>query len=300
MFSKSTWLHLRIPFSFFLMPVYLFALGISPNFSEPRLIWSFIIVHLFLYPASNGYNSYFDKDEGSIGGLKNPPPVTKGLYYVSLLFDATTIVLGFIKISLLFAIMLLVYGLASKAYSHPSVRLKKYPFGGLITVAFFQGFFTFLLCYVGINNFGMENLFSAKVLMPASLASLLLIGTYPMTQIYQHEEDNNRGDRTVSLWLGVRGTFIFVLFVFTFATAGYVFYFYKFYSLQYGFYFVLFLGPVVIYFLIWFYQVLKDPTKANHQNTMRLNFISALCLNAFFIYFFLDSSQVLQAIKAGY
>ena len=300
MFSKSTWLHLRIPFSFFLMPVYLFALGISPNFSEPRLIWSFIVVHLFLYPASNGYNSYFDKDEGSIGGLKNPPPVNKGLYYTSLLFDVIAIVLGFIMISALFAVLLLIYGLASKAYSHPSIRLKKFPFGGLLTVAFFQGFFTFLLCYVGINNFDVENLINAKVLIPASLASLLLVGTYPMTQIYQHDEDSKRGDKTVSLWLGIRGTFIFVLVVFAFATVGYVVYFYTFYSLQYGFDFVLFLGPLVIYFLIWFYRVLRDPTRADHQNTMRLNFISALCLNGFFIYFFLDSSQVLQAIKAGY
>lgn len=300
MFSKSTWLHLRIPFSFFLMPVYLFALGISPNFNELRLIWVFIIVHLFLYPASNGYNSYFDKDEGSIGGLKNPPPVNKGLYYTSLLFDAIALVLGFIMISVLFAVMLLMYGVASKAYSHPSIRLKKFPFGGLITVAFFQGFFTFLLCYVGINDFGLENLLSTKVLIPATLSSLLLVGTYPMTQIYQHEEDSKRGDRTVSLWLGINGTFVFVLVVFAFATAGYVFYFYTFYSLQYGFDFVLFLGPVIIYFLVWFYRVVKDPAKANHQSTMRLNFISALCLNAFFIYFFLDSSQVLQAIKGGY
>ena len=300
MFSRSTLLHLRIPFSFFLMPVYLFALGISPNFSEPRLIWSLIIIHLFLYPASNGYNSYFDKDEGSIGGLKNPPPVNKGLYYMSLLFDAAAIVLGLIKISWLFAAMLVVYGLVSKAYSHPSIRLKKFPIGGLITVAFFQGFFTFLLCYVGINNFGLENLATSKVLIPASLSSLLLIGTYPMTQIYQHEEDSKRGDKTVSLLLGIKGTFMFVLIVFAIATVGYVFYFYSFYSFQYGTAFILFLGPVVIYFLIWFYQSVKDPAKANHQSTMRLNFISALCLNAFFIYFFLDSTQALQAIQGGY
>src|SRR6478609_3093928 len=299
MFSKSTWLHLRIPFSFYLMPVYLFGLGISPNFSEPRLIWSFIIIHLFLYPASNGYNSYFDKDEGSIGGLEKPPPVNKGLYYTSLLFDGIAIVLGFITISVLFAVMLFIYGLASKAYSHPSVRLKKFPFGGLATVAFFQGFFTFLLCYVGINDFGLENLWSAKVLIPASLSSLLLIGTYPMTQIYQHEEDGKRGDRTISLMLGVKGTFVFVLLVFSVAAIGYVLYFNAFYLLQYGLAFLLFLGPVVIYFLNWFYRVVKDPTKANHRNTMRLNFISALCLNAFFVYFFLDSSQVLQAIRGG-
>src|SRR5258706_534545 len=97
----STLLHLRIPFSYFLLPVYLFALGISPNFTESRLLWSFVIIHLLLYPASNGYNSYFDKDEKSIGGLKNPPPVNKSLYYTSLLFDAAAMVLAFLKISLL-------------------------------------------------------------------------------------------------------------------------------------------------------------------------------------------------------
>ena len=69
MLTRSTWLHLRIPFSYFLMPVFFFALGISPNLVESRLLWLFLIVHLFLYPASNGYNSYFDKDVKSIGGF---------------------------------------------------------------------------------------------------------------------------------------------------------------------------------------------------------------------------------------
>src|SRR3954468_14736061 len=111
MFSRSSWLHLRIPFSYYLLPVFLFSLSASPNFNESRLAWVFIILHLFLYPASNGYNSYFDKDEKSIGGLKNPPPVNKGLYYLSILFDVIAIVLGYVKISLLFALMLFVYGL---------------------------------------------------------------------------------------------------------------------------------------------------------------------------------------------
>src|SRR5579885_3421619 len=99
----SSLLHLRIPFSYFLLPIYLFALCVSPNFNEPRMLWTFVIVHLLLYPASNGYNSYFDKDEKSIGGLKNPPPVNKSLYYVSLLFDIAAIVLAYIKINFLFS-----------------------------------------------------------------------------------------------------------------------------------------------------------------------------------------------------
>ena len=294
MFSRSAWLHLRIPFSFFLMPVYFFALGISPNFGGSRLLWSWLIIHFFLYPASNGYNSYFDKDEKSIGGLKNPPPVNKGLYCLSLLFDLAAILLGFLKISTLFAMLLLFYGLVSKAYSHPSVRLKKFPIAGWLTVGIFQGFFTFLICYVGINDFGIENLLNARVLIPATLSTIILLGTYPMTQVYQHEEDAKRGDRTISLLLGVRGTFTFVLIIFTLAAAGYVWYFYSFYELRFGIAFLMFLTPVVIYFLVWFLLVLKNPAKANFAYTMWLNFLSALCLNGFFIWFFLEVSHIMQ------
>ncbi len=294
MFSRSTWLHLRIPFSFFLMPVYLFALSISPNLIESRLLWSFVVIHLFLYPASNGYNSYFDKDEKSIGGLKSPPPVKKGLYYMSLLLDALAVILGFIKISFLFALMLLIYGLVSKAYSHPSIRLKKYAIGGWITTGLFQGFFAFLMCYIGINNYGIENLLQAKVLIPAALTSVMLWGNYPMTQIYQHEEDAKHGDNTLSMMLGIRGTFWFVQTVFGAAALGFVMYFNSFYAIHFGYVFLLALAPVVLFFMYWFYLVWKDESKANFSNTMWLNFISALCLNAFFIYFFLETSQIGQ------
>src|SRR5688500_17811307 len=99
MFSRSSWLHLRIPFSFFLLPIFLFSLSLSPNFNGPRMLWVFLIVHFLLYPASNAYNSYFDKDEKSIGGLKNPPPVKKGLYFLALTFDIVAIVLSYIKIN---------------------------------------------------------------------------------------------------------------------------------------------------------------------------------------------------------
>src|SRR5690554_2732971 len=83
MFKLSNWLHLRIPFSFYLMLVFVFALAFSPNAVLGRVLLVFVILHVFLYPSSNGYNSYYDKDEESIGGLKRPPKVTEGLYYLS-------------------------------------------------------------------------------------------------------------------------------------------------------------------------------------------------------------------------
>lgn len=299
MFSRSTWLHLRIPFSFFLMPVYLFALGNSPNFTEPRIIWSFFIIHFLVYPASNGYNSYFDKDEKSIGGLKNPPPVKLGLYHLSLLLDVAAVALA-LQISVLFSIMVFIYGVASKAYSHPSIRLKKYPIIGWLFTGFFQGFFTFLMCYEGINAFGLQGYGRLHILVPALLTSLMLLGNYPMTQIYQHEEDAKHGDRTMSILLGVKGTFIFTTIVFGLSTLAFLLFFIYCFNLNYGLIFLASLSPVLIYFFIWFIQSIKNESVVNFGRTMWLNFISAVCLNVFFIYFFLDSSQVLQAIKAGF
>jgi 1,4-dihydroxy-2-naphthoate octaprenyltransferase len=296
MLSRSAWLHLRIPFSFFLLPVYLLTVGVSPNLNPQRLLWSFIIIHLFLYPASNGFNSYFDKDKGSIGGLKNPPPVNKGLYYLALLFDGVAIILALWKINLAFASMLLVYGIASKAYSHPNIRIKKYPVGGWLFTGFFQGFFTVWMCHVGINQFDWFDSLTWKTSAVGVLASLMLMGNYPMTQIYQHDEDASRGDYTLSLKLGIIGTFFFTALWFGLAVAGFAGFFYVFYSTAYIYYFLLAMLPVVLYFGWWFLRVYKNRSNANYTYTMWLNLISAVSLNTFFIYFFLDTSNVLSAL----
>jgi len=297
MFTSSSWLHLRIPFSYFLLPVFLFSLAVSPNISSGPVLWTFIIIHFFLYPASNGFNSYFDKDEKSIGGLKHPPPVNKGLYYLSLLFDAIAIVLGVIIINIPFAILLFIYGLVSKAYSHPQIRLKKLPITGWVVAGLFQGLFTFVMCYIGINKYSIENVFSLSVLIPGTLSTVMLWANYPMTQIYQHEEDAKRGDMTFSRMLGVLGTFYFVGVTFSAVMIGFVLYFYFFFSTKYVWIFLLTLFPIAAYFVLWFVRVYKDKSKADYSHTMWLNFISATCLNAFFLYLFLDSTHISQTFQ---
>jgi 4-hydroxybenzoate polyprenyltransferase len=294
MFSLSSWLHLRIPFSFFLLPIFLFTLCVSPNFNGPQILWVFLIVHLLLYPASNGYNSYFDKDEKSIGGLRNPPPTKKGLYYLSILLDLAAVVLGYWKINLTFAIMLLIYGLVSKAYSHPAIRLKKYAFISLIITGLFQGFFTVLMCYVGLNKYGIENALQLKVIVPGILASFMLWANYPMTQIYQHEEDGKRGDITASIKFGIRGTFYFAAIMFAFAVLGFILYFEQTFGLRFVWVFMLSTTPILIYFLYWLGLVIKNPLKADYQHTMWLNYISGTCLNIFFVYLFIQTSHVMQ------
>jgi 1,4-dihydroxy-2-naphthoate octaprenyltransferase len=292
MFSCSTWLHLRIPFSFYLLPVFLFSLAISPAYDLYRVFIVFITLHLFLYPASNGYNSYFDKDEKSIGGLKNPPKVNRGLYSMSLIFDAIAIGLGLL-LSWQFALMLFIYGLVSKAYSHPVIRLKKYPYLSWLIAGFFQGAFTFGMVYIALNQQEFSVLLDTNVILPAILSSLILWGSYPMTQIYQHKEDLKRHDITLSYLLGIRRTFYFTGIVFTAAVATYWWYFISCFNLQYALIFLASMIPILIYFTWWFLQVIKDESNADHAHTMRLNFISSLCLNMFFVYLFLESNQLL-------
>lgn len=280
MIKKSTLLHLRIPFSFFLLPIFLFAMA-TARFRMDYNSWLvFAILHLLLYPASNGFNSYYDKDEKSIGGLQNPPPVSRQLLIISLFLDFIAILLA-LSLNFGFGLMIFVYGLVSKAYSHPSIRLKKYPVLGLITIGIFQGFFTFLMVIKGISAIdwkGLEDYF-----VPATLSTILLLGSYPMTQVYQHQEDRQRGDITISIKLGILGTFHFTALLFTLSVVLYIFYFIQYYSLIMAFLFPIFLSPTLFYFAFWYLKVMKQQAQANFKNTMRLNFISSLCLNIFFL-----------------
>ena len=294
MFKLSNWKHLRIPFSFYLMPVFIFALSFTPNLNADRLLIVFLTLHLFLYPSSNGYNSYFDKDEKSIGGLRNPPKVTKGLYFLSLVFFVIALLLG-LKVNWEFSSMLLVYSLVSMAYSHPSIRLKKYPYGSWIVAGFFQGCFTFGMAYAGLSDFGWEVFTKSHVMVPGLLTSLMLWGSYPLTQVYQHEEDAKRGDITLSLKLGKKGTFLFSSIWFLVTGICFSWFFLDRNQESGFFWFLLAMLPVVLYFLIWFSFVRKDEDKySNYTWTMWMNRISAIALNVFFVWYFLQNTQVMQ------
>ena len=281
MINKSTILHLRVPFSFYLMPVYLFALSVADKVSIIPALLIFVSLHLFLYPASNAFNSYFDKDTESIGGLEKPPAVSKELYYTANVMDGIALALGLL-VSWKFTLMLAVYSLVSRAYSHPSIRLKKYPYISWLVAGFFQGFFTFCMVYMGISELSFPSLLKSEVLIPALLSSMLLWGSYPMTQVYQHREDSSRGDRTLSCVLGIKGTFYFSAIFFLIANTGFFAYYYLYFSLSHAILFQLFLLPMFLYFLYWMLRVQKNVSLANFRHTMKLTIISAICLNLFF------------------
>ena len=281
--DKNTIKLLRIPFSLFLMPVFLLALSQVHSVNLNTAIWSFLIIHLLIYPSSNGYNSYIDKDESSIGGLEKPPMPTIKLFYLTLVMDALAIVLAFFMVSILFALCLILFIMVSRAYSSKLIRLKKYPIIGLLVVVVFQGAFTYYISYIGIS--GSTWLFNQNDTFILLACSLQIAGAYPLTQIYQHREDLANGDITISARLGYTGTFLFSLIMFVLCAYCYYLYFEGFKSINHFLILQIFFLPVIIYFLIWFMKVIKDQTKANYKNTMRMNLIASVCMSACFMTF---------------
>ncbi len=272
---------LRIPFSIFLMPIFWFSLININHFSSSDAIHIFIILHLFVYPASNGYNSYFDRDEGSIGGLKNPPKVDNNLFKLVVFWDFLSILYS-LYISLDFAISILIYTLISKAYSYDKIRLKKYPILSTLVVTLFQGSFIYFSIQWALTS-SIEFILAPFNLIMGVTATLFLIGSYPLTQIYQHEEDKGRGDITISLKLGKIGTLVFSSFIFGIATLLLAYSFYSQNKLENLIIYLACGTPILLYFGLWSKKVLKDNEEANFENTMRMNAISSLSLSTAFI-----------------
>lgn len=279
--ERSTIQLLRLPFSLFLLPVYWFALSQVVEKDWTRAILIFVILHLLVYPASNGYNSYMDRDTGSIGGVRHPMQPTRQLFRITLFMDLVALALG-LFISPVFVLGLAVYILASRAYSYRGIRLKKYPLIGYLTVIGCQGALVFFLVFYGSHR-DLQNAWEVPV-EAMVISSLLIGGFYPLTQLYQHEADRLDGVKTLSLLLGYKGSFIFagIIYLIAFLLLAHYFVF-TYFSIKELSVLATCMLPILVYFFIWAAKVWKDPAQANFTNTMRMNILGSLCTNLGFI-----------------
>jgi 1,4-dihydroxy-2-naphthoate octaprenyltransferase len=278
MLAPSTIQLLRFHFSFFLLPVYLFALSQVPAINTAHAILIFFILHILVYPSSNGYNSYMDRDETPIGGVQSPLQPTRQLFYTSVIMDAAAILLSFF-ISNWFAFCIVAYIAASRAYSYRGIRLKKYPVAGYLTVILFQGAVTYFMVYHGSSI----NKSLAVPVAGMAAASLLIGGFYPLTQIYQHEADKKDGVTTISALLGYKGTFIFTAVVYTLAMSVLAGWFFSNGEQKKFAILATMMMPILVYFFKWAGLVWKDARAANFTYTMRMNLLASVCTNLAFL-----------------
>ena len=115
------------------------------------------------------------------------------------------------------------------------------------------------------------------------ICAFLIGGFYPLTQIYQHQQDFEDGVVTISYKLGYKGTFLFCSIVYLLAFILMA----QFFILQNEqdklLMVSIFFIPVIVYFIGWFLRVSKNTQAANFKNTMRMNWLAATCTNISFI-----------------
>ena len=182
-------------------------------------------------------------------------------------------------ISFYFAAGILLYILTSRAYSFRGIRLKKFPVIGYLIVIIFQGGITFFLAYHGSSA---DKTLHIPV-WPMIASTLLIGGYYPLTQVYQHEEDLKDGVETISYKLGKRGTFVFCGIVFAMATAAMFFTFEERKQLKFFFIFAICMLPMIFFFLTWMMKVWRDGSKADFKNSLWMNLLASVCTTICFL-----------------
>lgn len=209
--AQSIWTHIRIVLvhmrlviQMLLAPVFLWGWLLSPSSMTPRFVIAFVSFHLFGYTGATLFNSFYDRDEGPVGGIERPPPVSPSMLPISLLLLST----GFVLACLVSPAFLVIYAclaVLAIAYSHPSVRLKRRPFLSTFVVGIGQGLLVYSAGWVTTGT-GWTEIDVQKAFAGMWPPALLIMGGYLFSQIYQAREDRARGDQTLTVRLGPRRT----------------------------------------------------------------------------------------------
>ena len=180
---------------------YVLAVGISGVVHGARLrpaLWALLLWVIFLNGGTLAINSVFDRDEGDIGYLRAPPPLPRHL----LTFSVGLLVCGQLLALTLPAAFQIDYAIClvlSVLYSVPPFRFKAV--AGVDWVINMLGFGT-LTPYAAWAATGRTLDLGHALILLAFCP--LFAGLYPLTQLYQFDEDRRRGDRTLALILGMR------------------------------------------------------------------------------------------------
>jgi len=182
---------------------YVLAVGLKGAGSGVRFLPALGALAIWVILLNGGtlaINSVFDQDEGDIGYLRAPPRPPRHLLAFSAALLAGGQLLSF-ALPPAFRIDYAICLVLSILYSVPPFRFKAV--AGVDWVINMWGFGT-------LTPFAAWAATGRPLDVPHALVLLgfcpLFAGLYPLTQLYQMEEDRRRGDRTLALMLGTRAS----------------------------------------------------------------------------------------------
>lgn len=271
--------HLRLPFNLLLSPIYLWGVLLAGGVIGLDFWLAYLALHLFLYGGTTAFNSYFDRDEGPIGGLLIPPPVDAGLLRFSLVVQVLGLPLAF-AVNASFAAAWVALFLIATAYSHPKTRLKANPWLALLAVGLGQGSIGFAAGWL-VAQPALASLLTPTALLGMLSAACLVTGLYLVTQSYQTQEDRRRGDRTLPVLLGPRRALLLAVVIMALgglllAPIVLVHFGGVWLALLAGF-----LGLIAVGLLRWVGHFSEAAVTANYRTAMRLVALSAAGFSAF-------------------
>lgn len=205
-------LHLRLPFQLALAPFYLLGSWLADVPLGGGWALAFVAVHVGLYGGATVFNGFYDRDQGPIGMMRRPTPVSAAMRDAAVGLQIFALLLVFLVDGRAGAVAAALFAI-SVAYSHPRWRWKSSTWMGLCSVSAGQGALAVLL---GAYATGAPQV-QAGALGVAAAASLVVLGMYPLTQIYQIDEDASRGDVTLPVRIGWPRA---MAFAWIFASAG--------------------------------------------------------------------------------
>jgi 4-hydroxybenzoate polyprenyltransferase len=183
----------------------LLAQGVGATLRGERLgffLFALFIVVVLENGGTLAINSAFDRDVGDVGYLDAPPPVPRHLAA----FSVALMLIGLAAASVLpraFFYTVAACLAMSLLYSVPPVRLKAV--AGADWLINMVGFGS-LTPYAGWAVTGRP--LDAAAAWALGAFCPLFAALYPLTQLYQMDEDRARGDRTLALVIGVRASLL--------------------------------------------------------------------------------------------
>ncbi|MEX0844599.1 MAG: UbiA family prenyltransferase, partial [Balneolaceae bacterium] len=197
---KNFIIHLRLHYQFLILSGgYLLAAMFVTDVNWSQFWPQFLNIHVLLFGGATAYNSWWDKDEGPIGGLKSPPKMEKWMWPASLTIQFVGLAWAFTvnhNYVVIYAISILLFWL----YSTPIFRWKAKPILSLAAIGISTGTNSFLLGYLAAGGYPItffEDIIAAGV-------ACIILSLYPASQIYQKEEDLKRGDQTFAIRFGLK------------------------------------------------------------------------------------------------
>lgn len=180
----------------------LLAVGVPGFLSGPStgaILLGLVLWVIALNGGTLAINSAFDRDEGDVAYLRRPPSPPPGLFAFGMTLMVMGLAIGGVLLPRAWTWLYLACLVMSVAYSVPPVRLKAV--AGADWVINLVGFGT-LTPLAGWASTGVPVTRWGWFLVAGFGA--LFAALYPLTQLYQFEEDARRGDRTFALVLGKR------------------------------------------------------------------------------------------------